>query len=181
MMVGDMPKTALIVIVATLAVVIAHAAKKPAISEESLAELQTVQKVFIQGTSEAADKLRNDLETYTCLKLTNNKTKADALIEVDERERRQSSVILGNQNRVSSSVTITMPNGDQVWSNSKSGGDGFINSGAGHADVNLLRALAKDACPGWSLRNEGSQGTAFHKDYIRPVVPAPNDKEETVK
>jgi hypothetical protein len=163
-----------------LAATISPAAKKPAISEENLAELQTVQKVFIQGTSEAADKLRNGLETYTCLKLTNNKTKADALIEVDEQERRQDSVILGGQNRVSSSVTITMPNGDQVWSSSKSGGDGFVNSGAGHADVNILRALAKDACPGWVLRNEGSKGTPFHKDYVRPegTTAATPDKKQ---
>lgn len=161
-----------------LATAISRAAKKPAISEENLAELQTVQKVFIQGTSEAADKLRDDLETYTCLKLTNNQTKADALIEVDEKERGQNSVILGNRNRISSSVTITMPNGDQVWSSSKSGGAGFVNSGAGHADVNILRALAKDACPGWLLRNEGSKGTPFHKDYVRPVTtPTTPDKQ----
>ena len=113
--------------------------------------------------------------------LTNNKTKADALSEVDEQDRKQNSMILGNQNRISSSVTITMPNGDQVWSSSKSGGDGFINSGAGHADVNILRALAKDACPGWVLRNEGSKGTPFHKDYVRPVTAASDSKDGTVK
>lgn len=172
-----MPKAILIVAAASFAIAGAGAAKKPAISEENLAELRTVQKVFIKGTSEAADKLREKLETYTCLKLTNNKTKADALIEVDEQERRQDSMILGNENRVSSSITITMPNGDQVWSKSKSGADGFINSGAGHAGVNILRALAKDACPAWSMRNEGSKGTPFHKDYVRPTDAPSGNKQ----
>jgi hypothetical protein len=32
----------------------------------------------------------------------------------------------------------------------------------------LRRKVAKDACPGWTLRNEGKEGTHFHKDYQRP-------------
>jgi hypothetical protein len=82
--------------------------------------------------------------------------------------RQSDTVLLGHENEVSASVLLTMPNGDQVWSKNKLGGDGFIHSGAGYASVQLLRSLAKDACPGWSLRNEGGPGTPFHKAYERP-------------
>jgi hypothetical protein len=171
---------ALLIVTATLATA-AFAAKKPAISEANQAELQTVRTVFIDGNSEAADKLREKMEIYTCLKVGNNKAKADAVMAVDESARNSDSALMGHDNKVSASVVITMPNGDQVWSKNKLGGEGFVHSGAGTAAVNLLRALAKDACPDWKLRNEGGPGTPFHKDYVRPDAQkspaAPTDKQ----
>jgi len=50
-------------------------------------------------------------------------------------------------NKVAASVTITMPNGDQIWSRTKAG-EGFIHSGAGEAIEKLLHDLAKEGCPG---------------------------------
>ncbi len=124
-----------------------HAGKKPAISEENLEKLRTIKTVFVDGNSESADKLREKLESWTCLKLTNNKSNADAVMTAEERTKPNTDV-----NKLAASVTIAMPNGDQVWSRTKTG-EGFVHSGAGMAAENLLHDLAKDACPGWSRRN----------------------------
>ena len=132
------------------------------------AELQTVTTVFVKGNSETANALRDKMTTYSCLQPSINEKKADAVMDVDEASRHSSTMLEGNTNKVASSVTITMPNGDQVWSKTKLGRDGFVHSGAGTAVVEMLRSLAKDACPGWVLRNEGHDGTPFHKDYVRP-------------
>jgi hypothetical protein len=134
---------ALFVAVASLS----HAGKKPAITEENLAKLQTVKVLFVDGNSESADKLREKLESWTCLKLTNNKSQADAIMNVEERPKPDEGM-----NWLVTSITITTKTGDQVWSRSKGGG-GFVHSGAGMAAENLLHDLAKDACPGWSRRN----------------------------
>jgi hypothetical protein len=124
-----------------------YAGKKPAITEENLAKLQTVKILFVDGNSESADKLRERMESWTCLKLTNNKSQADAIMSTEEREK------TSDMHKVAASVVITMPNGDQVWSRTKTG-EGFVHSGAGMAAENLLHDLAKDACPGWSRRNK---------------------------
>jgi hypothetical protein len=121
------------------------AREKPAISEENLAKLRTVKTVFVDGNNESADKFREKLEVWTCLKLANNKSQADAIINVEERERPS------DLHKVAASVVATMPNGDQVWSRTKTG-EGFVHSGAGMAAENLLHDLAKDACPRWSRR-----------------------------
>src|SRR5207249_4782005 len=45
-----------------------------------------------------------------------------AIMTVVETARQSNSILLGHDNKVSASVVITMPNGDQVWSkNSRSG------------------------------------------------------------
>jgi hypothetical protein len=123
-----------------------HAEKKPAISEWNVAKLRGVKTVFVDGNSESADKLREKMESWTCLKLTNNKSQADAVMSVEEREKPS------DLHKLAASIVITMPNGDQVWSRTKTG-EGFVHSGAGMAAENLLHDLAKDACPGWSRRN----------------------------
>jgi len=143
----NVPLNRTLTVVMFLATVgVCHAGKKPAISEENLAKLQAVKVVFVDGNSESADKLREKMESWTCLKLTNNKSKADAIMTTEEREK------TSDMHKVAASVTITMPNGDQVWSRTKTG-EGFVHSGAGMAAENLLHDLAKDACPGWSRRN----------------------------
>ena len=123
-----------------------HAEKKPTLSEENLAKLQSIKTVFVDGNSESADKLREKMESWTCLKLTNNKAQADAIMSVEEREKPS------DLHKLAASVVITMPNGDQVWTRTKTG-EGVVHSGAGMAAENLLHDLAKDACPGWSRRN----------------------------
>jgi hypothetical protein len=130
-------------------------------------ELQSVRTVFVKGNSETSNALREKMETYSCLQPAINEKKADAVMDVDEAARRSDSLFGGHSNKISSSVTITMPNGDVVWSKNKLGDEGLIHSGAGGAAVGILRTLAKEACPGWSLRNEGKAGTPFHKDYVR--------------
>jgi hypothetical protein len=132
-----------LVMIAAFAVLLTlpcRAGKKPTISAENLAKLQTVKTVFVDGNSESADKLREKMESWTCLKLTNNKSNADAIMTVEERTKPNTDV-----NKVAASVTITMPNGDQVWSRTKAG-EGFVHSGAGMAAENLLHDLAKDVC-----------------------------------
>jgi len=132
----------------TIAVVVAlvtlgYAGKKPAITQENLAKLQTVKTVFVDGNSESADKLREKLETFSCFTLSNNKSRADAIMTTEERNAHDYVT-----NEVLTSATITMPNGDQVWTRSKKGG-GFVHSGAGMAAEDILHDLAKEACPNW--------------------------------
>jgi hypothetical protein len=140
-------KTAFAVVLFIAVASSGYAGKKPAISEANLAELRTVKTVFVDGNSESADKLREKLESWTCLKLTNNRSQADAVITTEERTKPNTDV-----NMVAASITVAMPNGDQVWSRTKRG-SGFVHSGEGMAAENLLHDLAKDACPGWSRRN----------------------------
>jgi hypothetical protein len=130
---------AVVVALATLA----YAGKKPAIAQENLAKLQTVKTVFVDGNSEFADKLREKLETFSCFTLSNNKSRADAIMTTEERNAHDYAT-----NEVLTSVTITMPNGDQVWTRSKKGG-GFVHSGAGMAAEDILHDPAKEACPNW--------------------------------
>jgi hypothetical protein len=136
----------------TSAVVIAlvslgHAGKKPAIAAENLAKLQAVKTVFVEGNSESADKVREHLESQSCLRLVNNKSKADAIMSISEENKPGE----GMQWLVTS-ITVTTQDGDQIWSKSKGGG-GFVHSGAGMATDKLLHDLRKDACPGWSRQN----------------------------
>jgi hypothetical protein len=70
-----------------VSVSLCYAEKKPVTSEENLAKLQAVKTVFVDGNSESADKLREKMESWTCLKLTNNKAQADAIMSVEEREK----------------------------------------------------------------------------------------------
>jgi hypothetical protein len=92
-------------------------------------------------------QLREKLESWICLKLTNNRSQADAIMNVEERAKPDEGM-----NWLVSSITVTTKAGDQVWSRGKGGG-GFVHSGAGMAAENLLHDLAKDTCPGWSRRN----------------------------
>ncbi len=118
---------------------------KPAIEKENLAKLQAVKTIFVDGNNESADKVRQHLESWTCLQLTNNRTTADAVMDVQEREK-PSEI-----HEVATSLTITLPNGDLIWSRTKTGG-GFVHSGAGEAVEKVLHDLSKDACPGQYFR-----------------------------
>lgn len=120
------------------------AVRKPAIFQANLAELQTVKTIFVDGNSESADEIRDRLESRTCLILTNNKSRADAIMSVEERLKPNVTY-----NRLATSATVTLPNGDQVWS--KTGiGLGFFRTGAAAAAERILDALARDACAGRS-------------------------------
>src|ERR1019366_3813675 len=106
-------KTASALVLFVAVASLCHAGKKPAISEENFAKLQTVKVIFVDGNSESADKLREKLESWTCLKLTNNESQADAIMSTEEREKPS------DLHKLAASVVITMPNGDQVWSRTK--------------------------------------------------------------
>jgi hypothetical protein len=123
------------------------AAKKPAILQENLAKLQTIKIVFVDGNSESADEIREKLESRTCLVLTNNRSQAHAIISVEERIKPNVTV-----DRLATSVTVVMPNGDLVWSKSRTGW-AFLNTGAVEAVEAILDELAKDACPDRSETN----------------------------
>lgn len=118
---------------------------KPAIDKENLAKLQAVKTVFVDGNNESADKVRQHIESWTCLKLSGNKTAADAVMDVQERDKPS------DINKVATSLTITMPNGDLIWSRTKTA-EGFVHSGAGEAVEKVLHDLSKDACPGQYFR-----------------------------
>jgi len=128
-----------------LAVVISTATDKPAIEKENLAKLQALKTIFVDGNNESADKVRQHLEAWTCLTLSNNKSTADAVMDVQEREKPS------DIHKVATSVIVMMPNGDQIWTRTKTG-EGFVHSGAGEAVEKLLHDLSKDACPGQHFR-----------------------------
>jgi hypothetical protein len=133
----------IVIVVVVGAALKVTAEKKPTISEANLAELRTVKTIFVEGSSESADKLRGKLETFSCFTLSNNKSHADAIMTTEERNAHDYVT-----NEVVASITITMPNGDQVWTRSKKGG-GFVHSGAGMAAEDILHDLAKEVCPNW--------------------------------
>ena len=122
---------------------IAASAGKNKVRDSDLAELRTVKTIFVDGNSESADKLREKLETFSCFTLSNNKSHADAMMTTEERNAHDYVT-----NEVVTSVTITMPDGNQVWTRSKRGGD-FVHSGAGMAAEDILHDLAKEVCPNW--------------------------------
>jgi len=124
-------------------VAVAASAGNKKVSDSALAELRSVKTIFIDGNSESADKLREKLETFSCFTLSNNKSRADAIMTTEERNAHDNVT-----NEVVTSVTITMANGDQVWTRSKKGG-GFVHSGAGMAAEDILHDLAKEVCPNW--------------------------------
>ena len=128
------------------ATAVAPAKDKPAIEKENLAKLQAVKTVFVDGNNESADKVRQHLESWTCLALTNNKSTADAVMDVKEQQKPNTDI-----NKVATSLTITLPNGDLIWSRTKIG-EGFVHSGAGEAVEKVLHDLSKEACPGSHYR-----------------------------
>jgi len=58
-------KTASTLVAVVTLMSLGYAGKKPAITQENLAKLQTVKTLFVDGTSESADKLREKLETFS--------------------------------------------------------------------------------------------------------------------
>src|ERR1022692_1203824 len=80
-------------------------------------------------------------ETLFRLSLANNKSTADAVMDVKEQPKPNTDI-----NKVATSMTVTLPNGDLIWSRTKTG-EGFIHSGAGEAVEKILHDLSKDACP----------------------------------
>jgi hypothetical protein len=129
-----------------LAAAMSLAKDKPAAEQENLAKLRAVRTVFVEGNNESADKVRQHLESWTCLVLSTNKTAADAVMAIDERTKPNTDI-----NKVATSLTISLPNGDLIWSRTKTG-EGFIHSGAGEAVEKVLHDLSKDACPGAHYR-----------------------------
>jgi hypothetical protein len=133
------------VTIVLLAAAVSTAKDKPAIEKENLAKLRAVKTIFVDGNNESADKIREHLESWTCLVLSNNKSKADAVIDIQEREKPS------DIHKVSTSLTVSTPNGDLIWSRTKTG-EGLVHSGAGEAAEKLLHDLSKDACPGQHYR-----------------------------
>jgi hypothetical protein len=131
---------ALVLLFAAFAVP-SYADKKPAITQENLETLRAVKTVFVDGNSESADKIRQHVEAQSFFTLVNNKSKADAIMTVGEENKPGEDF-----QWVVTSITLTTPSGDQIWSKSKGGG-GLVHSGAGTATDNLLHDLRKEACP----------------------------------
>lgn len=99
-----------------------------------------IQTIFVEGNSESADKLREKMEKWSCLKLVSKRDEADAIMNVEEREKPS------DLHKVATSVTLVKQDGEQIWYGTKTG-EGVIGSGAGMAAENLLHDLSKDACP----------------------------------
>lgn len=119
---------------------------KPAIDQQNLAKLRAVKTVFVDGNNESADKVRQHLESWTCLVLTSNKAAADAVIAVEERTKPNTDI-----NKVATSLTVSLADGDLIWSRTKTG-EGLIHSGTGEAVEKVLHDLSRDACPGSHYR-----------------------------
>jgi hypothetical protein len=66
-------------------VAIACSAANKKVNDADMAELRTVKTIFIDGNNESADKLREKLETFSCFTLSNNKSRADAVMTTEER------------------------------------------------------------------------------------------------
>src|SRR5258708_38263229 len=93
-------------------------------------ELQSVRTLFVKGNSETSNTLREKMSIYSCLQTALSEKKADAVMDVDETARRTESILGGHSNKVSSTVTITLPNGVVVWTYNKTVNTGPVRSDA---------------------------------------------------
>ena len=140
----------------------------PAPSIKSLAD---VHSIFIDGNNEAASNARNHLLKIAskhpgspCFRLTGVRTKADATLEIDERDTAGGSGgIFGGTNLETTvaSGTLTNAEGDLLWSNSKQGMQGMFHTGAGDAAQMLLVPLYIAAgCDRSGLRRTSASATS---------------------
>lgn len=124
--------------------------------QKPVPELQTVTTIFVSGTNEAADELRDRLrDNKTCLQLATKADDAEATLEVKAEglsNGGEYNRILGSGTWVVSG-TVTLKSGDQVWSKSERYSDTpFGHSGAKAAAKLLLGDLSKAA--GCKLRQK---------------------------
>jgi hypothetical protein len=105
--------------------------------------VRDVRTVFIRGNNEAALRGRQDLSKWTCFRLANSPSQADATLDFSQ----QQGGALFHANRSIVSAELTTKDGDVLWSGSATRGDGPINTGAGSAASYVLRQLQAGAFP----------------------------------
>jgi hypothetical protein len=110
-------------------------------SHPELCELKTV---FVDGNSESANMIHNEIAERTWLKLVASKEHADAVLAIAETKSTRGFPMTTEQTTVSGQ--LVKPDSDEIlWSDSASFGEGVFNSGAGSASKMLLGRLTTDA------------------------------------
>jgi len=107
-------------------------------------ELCQLKTVFVDGNSESANMIRNEIAERTWLKLVASKEHADAVLAIAETKSTRGFPVTTEQTTVSGQ--LIKPGSDEIlWSDSASFGEGAFNSGAGSASKMLLGYLRTDA------------------------------------
>lgn len=107
-------------------------------------ELCTIKTVAVTGNSEAATKVRREVEQRTWLKLVGSSEKADAVLDIAE-SRTEHGGLLSVQKATVSATLTQRSSGDIVWSNSRTFNSDPLRSGASVAAKLVLSDLARQA------------------------------------
>ena len=95
--------------------------------------VRDVRIVFIKGNNEAAVRARQNLSKWTCFRLANSPSHADAILDFSQQQSVSGALISANRERSIVSAELTAKEGDVLWSGSATQDAGIINTGAGSA------------------------------------------------
>jgi hypothetical protein len=109
--------------------------------------VRDVRIIFIKGNNEAAVKARENLSRWTCFRLANNPSQADATLDFSQQQSVSGAIFSANRERSIVSAELTAKDGNVFWSGSASEDAGLINTGAGSAARRVLYHLQADAFP----------------------------------
>lgn len=109
--------------------------------------VRDVRTVFIKGNNEAAVRARQDLSKWTCFRLANSPSQADATLEFSQQQSVSGALFSANRERSIVSAELTARDGDVLWSGSATQDAGLINTGAGSAAGHVLHQLQAGAFP----------------------------------
>jgi len=107
-------------------------------------ELCAIKTVAVAGNSEAATKVRKEVEQRTWLKLVGSPEKADAVLDVAESRTEHGRRISVQKATVSATLTMRS-SGEIVWSDSSTFDGDPLRSGASVAAKLVLSHLARQA------------------------------------
>jgi len=109
--------------------------------------VREVRTIFIKGNNEAAVGARQNLSRWTCFRLVNSPSLADATLEFSQQQSVSGAIFSANRERSIVSAELTAKSGDVRWSGSATQDAGLINTGAGGAASYVLRQLEAAAFP----------------------------------
>ena len=109
--------------------------------------VRDVRTIFIKGNNEAAVKARQNLANWTCFRLANNPSRADATLDFSQQQSVSGAIFSANQERSIVSAELTAKDGDVLWSGSATEDAGLINTGAGSAARYVLYQLQFETFP----------------------------------
>jgi hypothetical protein len=106
------------------------------------ADLCSLKTVYVEGNSQSATAVRDDLGKRTWLKLENDRAKAEAVLAIQETRTRGDGFAAPEDVRVTGEIRR---DSKLLWSGSAGGAGSFASASAKAVAWQLLRHLNKDA------------------------------------